>query len=324
MLLGSAWLGSGATGYAFSLGLVGAANPCGLPLLPAYLSLFADRRAGLVRGSVGALAASACVTAGFVVCFGVLGSLLGAAVAVVESWVPWIMVAVGAAVAAVGIAGLAGWQMRVPLPRLRVGRGSPLAMFGFGVLYGMGSLGCALPVYLLAVGGGLERSGVAVMLRSTLAYALGMGVLLAVLALSATAARRTVVQAAKPIGRAGHWLAGLLLTGSGCYLSFYWATTLADPHRTPGLVSAVNRVQAWLSSWGGGHGGWLGLSFGVVVIAVLVAASLRPTTRVDSNPGPEHGMAAVGNMPMPSPAGEVGVPDRRSALPVPGEGRSRG
>lgn len=321
MLLGSVLAGSGATGYAFSLGLVGAANPCGLPLLPAYLSLFADRRPGVPRSLVGALGASACVTAGFVVCFGLLGSALGAAVWAVEWLVPWLMVAVGAALAALGIAALVGWRLPVPLPRLRVGRGGPLAMFGFGVVYGMGSLGCALPVYLLAVGGGLENSGAGLVLRATLAYALGMGVLLAVLALSAVTARRAVVQAARPIGRAGHWLAGVLLTASGCYLSFYWAMTLANPHHTPGLVAAVNRVQASLSSWAGDHGKWLGLSFGVVVIGVLVTASLRPRSEVPAPRAPERNVAGTH---LPSTSSGVRGSDGAPGVVTPTERRSRG
>lgn len=275
MLLGLTSADPGAMGYAFGLGLVGAANPCGLPLLPAYVSLFADGAPSSQARLVRALGSSACVTAGFVTCFGLLGLALGAVVAGVESVVPWLMVGFGAVLAVLGALGLAGWRMKLSLPQVRVGRGGPAGMFGFGIVYALASLGCALPVFLVAVGGGLDHSGLWVVLRSALAYALGMGAFLAVLALAAVTARRALVKLARPVGRAGHWLAGVLLTISGCYLAYYWATSLADPHHTPALVTAVNSAQASLSSWMATNSDWLGICFGVLVIGVLAAASYK-------------------------------------------------
>ncbi|HLI55302.1 MAG TPA: cytochrome c biogenesis CcdA family protein [Acidimicrobiales bacterium] len=265
---------SGALGYAFALGLVGAANPCGLPLLPAYLSVFVDSKdAGRLR-PVRALGAAAWVTAGFAATFGVFGVLLGALVGGVEAAVPWVMVPVGLALAVVGIASLAGRRLPLPQPAARLrGRGGP-AMFGFGVLYAVASTGCALPVFLAAVGANLAGRGTWTVAGAALAYSFGMGLLLAVLALAATSARRALVRLARPAGRAGQIVGSVLLVASGLYVAFDWAETLSDPLHTPALVGAVNGFQASVSGWMSDHSAWLGVGFAVAVVAVLLAASI--------------------------------------------------
>ncbi|MGH9054495.1 MAG: cytochrome c biogenesis CcdA family protein, partial [Acidimicrobiales bacterium] len=175
-----------ALGYAFALGLVGVANPCGLPLLPAYLSFFVGNRGALLGRAVRALVSSACVTAGFVTCFGVVGLALGGVVAEVESTLPPLMIAAGAAMAVLGVLTATGRHVPlVRLPRgLAVSNRGPLSMAAFGVFYALASLGCSLPVFIAAVGGSLDRSGMWVVFRSCVAYSLGMGLLLAVIALS--------------------------------------------------------------------------------------------------------------------------------------------
>lgn len=268
-------LSSGPLGYAFALGLVGAANPCGLPLLPAYLSLFVEGDEPSRWRPVRALASSAWVTAGFAATFGVLGVLLGAVVSRVESAVPWAMVPFGVALALVGVAALAGRRLPIPQPRAHIRGRSPLTMLVFGVVYGMVSLGCALPVFLAAVGANLGTRGSWSVAESSLAYALGMGLLLAVLALAAVAARRALVRAIRPAGRVGQVVGAVLLICSGLYLAYEWAETEWNAQHTPALVAAVNRVQASLSSWMSAHSAWLGAGFALAVIVVLVAASMQ-------------------------------------------------
>ena len=124
--------------YAITLGLIAAVNPCGFPLLPAYLVSFtmADapgaRRAAVRRAAVvRALRAGACVTAGFVVTFGVVGAAVSAGAALVIAWVPWIMVVVGAAMVALGVLVLIGRWRGLALPATPFRRGcGALAMVG--------------------------------------------------------------------------------------------------------------------------------------------------------------------------------------------------
>lgn len=283
---------SPALGYAFTLGLVGVANPCGFPLLPAYAGLFADSPGGGRVGPVRALGASAFVTLGFCACFSILGLVLGEVVSSVDAVVPWAMIVLGAAMALMGVLALAGRPLALPTFRSGTRGRGPASMFTFGVVYAVASLGCALPVFLAAVGGTLTHPHVVTMVGCSLAYALGMGLLFAVLALLASGGRRALVRVLRPAGRLGQAVAAVLLISSGAYLSYYWATDLAEPARVPGLVRVVENLQASMSSWMSDHSRVLGVAFALVVGAVLVAAAAHGSDRLPTRrraaalPGP--------------------------------------
>ncbi|MGC8626436.1 MAG: cytochrome c biogenesis protein CcdA, partial [Acidimicrobiales bacterium] len=146
-------VGVGPLLYAFTLGLVAAVNPCGFPLLPAYLAMFAGEGTGTghIKQTVRGLVAGASVSAGFVMVFGVVGVAAESGAGVVISWAPWAMVVLGAALAAFGVLVLAGREPHVRLraPGFRVPQRDQVgsarraaAMVGFGAAYAVASLSC--------------------------------------------------------------------------------------------------------------------------------------------------------------------------------------
>lgn len=213
--------------YAFTLGLVAAVNPCGFPLLPAYLAGFlaSEHPSGWAPRTLRALVAGACVTAGFILTFGLAGVLVASGMALIGEWIPWVMLGVGAALAALGVSALAGRHVSIRLPavRFRSGRGVA-AMAGFGVAYAVGSLSCTLPLFLAGVVSTFTRAGFLSGLLSFVAYALGMGVFV-------------------PIA------ASVLVTVVGLYLVYYWGTDLIDPLASTPVTNAVASVQTVVSGW---------------------------------------------------------------------------
>lgn len=106
-----------ATSYAFTLGLVAAVNPCGFPLLPAYLAMFAGGTGGHRAARTGqGLVSGAGVTCGFVAVFGTLGVVLVSGAALASGWLLWFMVAAGALMAALGVSTLCGRPLYLRLP----------------------------------------------------------------------------------------------------------------------------------------------------------------------------------------------------------------
>jgi cytochrome c-type biogenesis protein len=287
--IGAVGAASGPLLYAFTLGLVAAVNPCGFPLLGAYLSFFVgsdteERPRRLLRG----LAAGSCVTVGFVVVFAVLGGLVEGGVDVVLGWVPWVMIPVGVALAAIGVAGALGHPLKllVPARRLGTGRGA-LAMAGFGVTYAVASLTCALPLFLAAVAGTFGRLGFARGLGSFVAYALGMGLFLMVAGLIVANAGVSALRRLRPFTRFVPRVAGGVLALVGAYLTYYWAAFQADPTASPPPIGFVEHVQsditAWLSSSVRVVGVVLGLA---VVVALLLAAGVGRRAPQAITPGP--------------------------------------
>ncbi len=103
--------------YAFTLGLVAAVNPCGFPMLPAYLALFVGARPGpkAVR-LAGALRCGASMSAGFVITFGSLGLFLQSGAVLATGALPWLLMVVGLAMIVAGVFTIAGRGPRLRLP----------------------------------------------------------------------------------------------------------------------------------------------------------------------------------------------------------------
>ena len=269
--------------YAFTLGLVAAVNPCGFPLLPAYLTGFVGRdadRSWSVR-TARALGSSAAVTVGFVAVFAPLGALVAAGADVVLGWVPWAMIPFGVALVGVGVWTLAGRTVKLRLPAIPSGRGRGpvVGMVLFGVAYAVASLSCALPVFVAGVSGSFTRDGVVSGVAAFVAYAVGMGLLLAVAALVVAHAGAPALRRVRRIGPLLQRLVGAVLVMVGAYLVLYWASDVANPSSTPGVVRVVEHVQSILVAWLSSAPRAIGLVLGAGVVAslgVVVATRYRP------------------------------------------------
>jgi len=115
-------------------------------------------------------------------------------------------------------------------------------------------------------------------------YALGMGIVVVVLACAVAAARTSVVGSMR---RAGAWISrvsGGLLVVAGAYVAWYgWfeIRVLAGRATSDPVVSAAVSVQAAITRWviGLGPGGLLALGAGVALVLVGVVAIRRVRVR---------------------------------------------
>ncbi len=286
--------------YAFTLGLIAAVNPCGFPLLPAYLSFFVgDATDTRQRRSLRGLWAGASVTAGFLLVFGLCGILVESGVNVLLGWVPWVMLPIGAAMAGVGVAAALGHPLKLTVPvRRRSASRGPLAMASFGVAYAVASLTCALPLFLAAVAGSFGRLGVTRGVGTTVAYALGMGLFLMVAGLLVAnvgvAPLRRIGRVSGAVPRIG----GAVLALVGTYLVFYWAADLIDPTAFPEPIGLVEHVQSAISTWLSGSPRVIGVVLGLVLLVVLGLAAAGWSRR-PARPGDPAGQTSRPGSPSP-------------------------
>src|SRR5262249_21904348 len=108
------------------------------------------------------LALGALVTAGFLLVFVVAGVLVSLGAGSVARGFPWATVFIGAALVGLGLWLYLGGSLSVRVPHLQAARvvGSPRAMFVYGIAYALASLGCTLPIFLIAVGAALAAGPV--------------------------------------------------------------------------------------------------------------------------------------------------------------------
>lgn len=261
----------GSVGFAFVLGMVALINPCGFPLLAIYLTAFADsdRRSALARAQAGVRAGLA-VTLGFVAVFSAAGLVAGSLHAVVLGIAPWLMLVVAVAIVVLGVAAVCGEA--VPFhaaPRFRSGPGV-IAMLGFGAAYAVGSLSCALPIFVAAVGSGLASGSGIVTGAVVVAYGLGMGLFATVLAVIASLTGGLAVAKLRRAGAVLPRIAGAVCIVIGIYLAGYWLGEVGGPQVVGPVTLAFDAVQGLLTTVI--EDAWLpvGAALATIVIGLLV------------------------------------------------------
>jgi len=275
--LGGTRISSVPISIALVAGGLAVVNPCGFPLLPAFLSFYlgADDQQlpraptrvlqGLIVGALVAL--------GFLGFFALVGLPVSYGVGAIARAVPWAGLATGAALAIAGLLTLLGRHLRVPTylrvkPRRKRRLG---AMLLFGIGYGAASLGCTLPLFLTLVGASLSDGG---KITTFLAYGTGMAVVLMALSVLVALAREGAARAVRPLLPHMNRIAGVLLLASGGYLFYYWArlhfgdtATVADDP----IVSFGVRFSGHARNFADGNGSLILVGAGTIVALALLA-----------------------------------------------------
>ncbi|HUY76092.1 MAG TPA: cytochrome c biogenesis protein CcdA [Ktedonobacterales bacterium] len=238
---------------AFSAGALTTVNPCGFALLPAYVAYaiqgdtasspkVVDRHwtapwRQTVRGGLLGLP----LTTGFLLVFSVVGAALVLGGHALVHLFPWLAMLVGAGLVALGawmlvtrpalewsflqrLAASVGSARRRasgvkhPQREAQDSRGQLAAAWTFGVGYGLSSLGCALPIFLLVVGAAITATAPGQTLLILATYATGMALTLFAASLAAAAVQDLLRRAVFPLLRWAHPVAALLLVAAGVYI----------------------------------------------------------------------------------------------------------
>ncbi|SEQ90326.1 cytochrome c biogenesis CcdA family protein [Lentzea albida] len=226
-------------------GMVATVNPCGFAMLPAYLALVA--RDSPMRAFMSGLV----MTAGFVTFFGAFGLLVSPVAATLKRYLPFVTVVIGLVMVVVGVLLLLGKDLYVRLPKLQAAPKSLWSMYGYGVAFAVASLSCAIGPFLAVVGASLQTGVVAF-----LAYALGMGLVVTVLAVAGSAVAPRIRKVLPHVGRIG----GVVLVVVGAYVTYYGVYELrlflAGGSPVDPVVQGIGRFQNALVQVVGALGPW--------------------------------------------------------------------
>jgi cytochrome c-type biogenesis protein len=272
---------------AVTAGMVAAFNPCGFALLPAYLTLL------IGRGSEGnplarALTASAAMTAGFVGVFGAFGLVVVPLAISLGTYLSWATVIIG-----IGFVGLGGWllaghELLLRLPRLAGGAptGGAASMVLYGITFAVASLSCTVAPFLAVTTSTFRAQSVGAGIAVFIAYAVGLGIVVGILALAVALAQDGVVRRLRNVLPYVNRISGGLLVIAGAYITYYGAYELRlaggqisdDP-----IISAATTVRGTVARVISAAGPWvLGAALvGLVAVGVLVHR-VRRTRPADS------------------------------------------
>ncbi|QYJ15048.1 hypothetical protein Rxycam_00859 [Rubrobacter xylanophilus DSM 9941] len=224
-------------GVAFGAGMVAAVNPCGFAMLPAYLSLYLGaEEEGFVKRSVAArllraLLVGATVSLGFVLLFSLVGVVVSSGGVALLAAMPWVGVLIGAALVVLGLWMLAGRTLHAgTFERFAARIGDPgdvslKGFFLFGLAYGVGSLSCTLPVFLMVVGTGIASGGLLSGAGQFLAFGLGMAAVLVTLTLALALFKQGLVTRLRGAMSYVRLASATLLVVAGAYVVYYWLSS---------------------------------------------------------------------------------------------------
>jgi cytochrome c-type biogenesis protein len=224
-------------GFAFGAGMVAAVNPCGFAMLPAYLSLYLgaeeedfEKRSSLTR-LLRALLVGVIVSSGFILLFAAVGLIVSAGGVAILGAMPVVGVLIGAALVLLGLWMLAGRSLYAGAFERFAGRMSnPKDMslkgfFLFGLAYGVGSLSCTLPVFLMVLGTGIASGGFLSGAGQFLVFGLGMAAVLVTLTLALALFKQGLVHRLRGAMPYVRFASAALLVVAGAYIIYYWLSS---------------------------------------------------------------------------------------------------
>ena len=223
-------------GIAFVAGMVATVNPCGFPMLPAYLAMYlgSDEAARVQPSAVSRLAravlVASVVTAGFILLFGITGIIIGGGARVVVDALPWVGLGVGVLLAIAGAWLLGGGKLYVGAAQRAADKiGDPTQVsikgyFLFGLAYATASLSCTLLPFMLVTGISLGSGSSITAVGQFLVYALGMGSVILVLTLSLAIFKGALVTGLRKMMPYVQPVSAGFMILAGAYIVFYWLT----------------------------------------------------------------------------------------------------
>ncbi len=210
---------------AFSAGIVSFFNPCSFALLPAYLSYFLGREEedisrtnSLLRGlKFGGLA-----SAGFVTFFGGIGVGVALVGSQIKNIFTQLLPLIGLVLVILGIFWVLGRQVLYMEKLSNAVSFSRSSFFLFGIAYGLSSLACVFPVFLMLTFTSIEAGGILSGFSVFLVFSIAMSIMLVSVSLAVSLSKYYILEKLKGVEKYVTKISGLILIGVGLYFIFYY------------------------------------------------------------------------------------------------------
>lgn len=221
-------------GYSFVAGVLAAINPCGIVMLPAYLSLYVynnnseDNKIKTSKKLKNSLNIIFFVGLGFIALFSLIAMLVSLSSNLIGDIIPYVSLGLSFLILYFGIEELTGKKIfsnRLFMISSKIGdprKISPLGFFLFGVSYGLASVGCALPIFISVVTKSINSSINQSSFVNFFLYSLGMLSVIGILTLTTFASVNVTQNINSFFRRWSGIIFGIFLTFAGTFMLSYW------------------------------------------------------------------------------------------------------
>ena len=274
-------------------GVLATFNPCGFALLPAYMGMIAAANEGRSKSQalVGGLRFASGMTVGFILLFGTFGLVFAPFASAISRYLPIVTIVVGIFIVVLGF-----WLL---LGR-KVGNGAGLikgwspgeswfSQVGYGLTFAIVSLSCTLGPFLAVTGASIRSSDFFGIVFTFVAFALGMGAAVSVIAVATALTGSQVSVWMRSKSEVISRVTGSLVILAGLYVAWFgwfeWRVNSGEQIGDP-IIGAVTDAQSWvvntLSSYSG-----LVIAFvfliAVIGVAVLVFSKKKRSTKFEKS-----------------------------------------
>ena len=179
-------------------------------------------------------------TAAILFVFVAIGILLTLLVGGLDSrMLIWAGIGVGSVLVLMGILGLAGRDVAFTLPVKAPRQRTLVGFFLFGLAYGVVSLGCNFPLFIVPLGHALDEAGTPGALASFFAYGAGAGLLMIVVSVSVATSRGLTAQRVRRLVPIMRRATHVVLVLAGLFVIAFFQEVL----------TGVQVLPDWATAW---------------------------------------------------------------------------
>jgi len=270
-------------------GVLATFNPCGFALLPAYMGMIAAANEGRSKAQalISGLRFASGMTVGFILLFGTFGLVFAPFASAISRYLPIVTIVVGLLIVALGF-----WLL---LGR-KVGGGGSLikgwspgggwfSQVGYGLTFAIVSLSCTLGPFLAVTGASIRSSDFFGIVFTFIAFALGMGAAVTVIAVATALIGSQVSVWMRSKSEVISRVTGSLVILAGLYVAWFgwfeWRVNSGEQIGDP-IIDAVTDAQAWVVNTLSSNSGLvitLALSIVAAGVAGITITSKRSSAR---------------------------------------------
>jgi len=270
-------------------GVLATFNPCGFALLPAYMGMIAAANEGRSKSQalIGGLRFASGMTVGFILLFGTFGVVFAPFASAISRYLPIVTIIVGLLIVALGF-----WLL---LGR-KVGNGAGLikgwspgeswfSQVGYGLTFAIVSLSCTLGPFLAVTGASIRSSDFFGIVFTFVAFALGMGAAVSVIAVATALTGSQVSVWMRSKSEVISRFTGSLVILAGLYVAWFgwfeWRVNSGERVNDP-IISAVTDAQAWVVNTLSANSG-LVITLAFIIVMVGVAGIIVTKKRASAH-----------------------------------------
>jgi cytochrome c-type biogenesis protein len=209
----------------FTAGIIAAFNPCGIAMLPSYISYLigADsdgKKLPLLSSIVKGIGLGLAMTIGFLIIFVSSGILINIVGRGLTAYLPVISLIIAVILVLLGLAMLFEKHLPVKTISFQVKPGK-WSIFLYGIAYALASLGCTLPAFLLVIVQSINHGTITVV-SNFIVYSVGMGLVVTTITAASLISRQYIQQFLSKYIPVVKTLSAIIIFLTGLYLIYYW------------------------------------------------------------------------------------------------------